>query len=322
MRAIRNYEAGGAETLRLEEAPRPEPGPGQALIRVEAAGLNFIDVYQRSGLYKVARPFTPGMEAGGTVEAVGDGVTAVRPGDRVASQSVIGAYAEYALAPAERLIPLPDGVSTRTGAAVMLQGLTAHFLATSTYKLRRGDICLIHAAAGGVGLLLCQIARERGARVIATVGSDEKAALAREAGAHDTIVYTREDFVAETRRITGGAGVLVVYDSVGQTTFLKGLDCLAPRGMMVLYGQSSGPVAPLDPQVLNQKGSLYLTRPSLFHYAADAGELHAMASELLSWIADGWLKVRIGLELPLAEAARAHGELEGRRTTGKVLLIP
>ncbi len=322
MRAIRNHEPGGAETLRLEEVPRPEPAPGQALVKVEAAGLNFIDVYQRSGLYPVARPYTPGMEAGGTVEAVGDGVTTVRRGDRVASQSFIGAYAEYALAPAERLIQLPDGVSTRTGAAVMLQGLTAHFLSTSTCALRRGDVCLIHAAAGGVGLLLCQIARERGARVIGTVGSDEKAVLAREAGAHETIVYTREDFVAETKRLTGGAGVRVVYDSVGQSTFLKGLDCLAPRGMMVLYGQSSGPVDPLDPQVLNQKGSLFLTRPSLFHYAADGGALHAMASELLSWVADRWLKVRIGLELPLSQAARAHQELESRRTTGKVLLIP
>lgn len=321
MNAIRVHTRGGPEVLRPETVPRPEPATGQALVRVEAAGVNFIDVYQRTGAYEVPLPFTPGTEGAGTVEATGPGVTSVRAGDRVASQSLLGAYAEYALAPADRLVPLPERVSTRVGAAVMLQGLTARYLALTTYPLRPGDTCLIHAAAGGVGLLLCQIARRRGARVIATVGSDEKAALAREAGAQETIVYTRDDFVAETRRLAGDAGVQVVYDSVGRATFLKGFDCLAPRGMMVLYGQSSGPVEPLDPQLLNRKGSLFLTRPSLVHYVAARDDLQAAATELLGWVADGSLRVRVGLELPLAEAERAHRELEARRTTGKVLLI-
>jgi NADPH2:quinone reductase len=238
------------------------------------------------------------------------------------SQNVIGGYAEYALAPAEKVIPLPGEVTARLGAAVLLQGLTAHYLALSTYPLHQGDTCLVHAAAGGVGLLLCQIARMRGARVIGTVSTDEKAVLAREAGAHEVVLYTREDFVEAARRLTGGAGVQVVYDSVGKTTFLKGLDCLAPRGMMVLYGQSSGPVEPFNPQLLNQKGSLYLTRPSVSHYTATPAELQQRAGELLAWVADGSLRVRIGRELPLAQAAEAHRELEARRTTGKVLLIP
>jgi NADPH2:quinone reductase len=256
------------------------------------------------------------------VERVGEGVTSCRPGDRAAAESLTGGYAEYALVSAERAVPIPDGIDSRTAAAVLLQGLTAHYLAFSTYPLQPGDTCLVHAAAGGVGLLLCQIARRIGARVIGTVGSEEKALLARQAGAHDVIIYTREDFQAETRRLTGGAGVQVVYDSVGRTTFLKGLDCLVPRGMMVLYGQSSGPVDPVDPQILNQKGSLFLTRPTVAHYVRTREELLRRSRELFGWIADRSLTVRIGRELPLSAAAEAHAELEGRRTTGKVLLIP
>lgn len=322
MKAIRIHETGDAGVLRLEEIPVPTAGPGQVLLRVEAAGVNFIEIYQRTGLYKTALPATPGTEAAGTVEAIGPGVTTARPGDRVASVTVLGAYAEYALAPADRLVPLPDRVSTRQGAAVMLQGLTAHYLTTSTYPLQRGHACLVHAAAGGVGLLLCQMARRIGARVIATVSTEEKAALAREAGADDVILYTQTDFEAEVKRLTAGAGVQVVYDSVGRTTFVKGFNCLARRGMMVLFGQSSGAVEPLDPQILNHKGSLFLTRPTLGHYTATRAELIERAGELLGWVADGSLSVRVERELPLARAADAHQALEERRTTGKVLLIP
>lgn len=322
MHAIRVHQVGGPEVLRHERVERPSPGPGQALVRLEAVGVNFLEVYQRTGLYQVQLPFTPGSEAGGTVVEVGSGVTRVKVGDRVASQNFAGSYAEFSLAPAERLVKLPDDVATHTGAAVMLQGMTAHYLACSTFPLRSGHVCLVHAAAGGVGLLLCQIARDRGARVIGTVSTEEKAELAREAGAHDVILYTRQDFQVETMKLTGQGGVDVVYDSVGRTTFAKGLDCLAPRGMMVLYGQSSGPVEPLDPQILNRKGSLFLTRPSLGHYVATNAELLERASDVLGWVKDGSLKVRIGHEFPLAAAAEAHTELEGRRTTGKVLLIP
>ncbi len=322
MQAIRVHATGGPEVLRLEEVPVPVPGAGQVVIRVEAAGVNFIDVYQRKGLYPVSLPFTLGREAAGIVERVGEGVTGYRAGDRVASESLIGGYADYALAAAERVVPLPDRIDSRVGAAILLQGLTAHYLAVSTYPLRSGDTCLVHAAAGGVGLLLCQIASRIGARVIGTVSTEEKARLALGAGAHEVILYTRDDFQAETKRITRGAGVQVVYDSVGRTTFLPGLDCLAPRGMMVLYGQSSGPVAAFDPQLLNQKGSLFLTRPTLAHYAFTRAELLQRAEELLGWVADGALSVRIGLETPLARAAEAHSELEARRTTGKILLIP
>ena len=322
MKAIRVHATGGPEVLRLEEVPVPVPGAGQIVIRVEAAGVNFVDVYHRKGLYPVSFPFTPGREAAGVVERVGEGVNTCRPGDRVASESLIGGYAEYALAAAERVVPLPWDVSPRVGAAVILQGLTAHFLATSTYPLRSGDTCLVHAAAGGVGLLLCQIASRLGARVIGTVSTEEKARLAREAGAHEVILYSRDDFQTETRRITGGAGVQVVYDTVGRTTFLKGLDCLAPRGMMVLCGQSSGPVGAFDPQLLNQKGSLFLTRPTLAHYVPTRAELLHRTEELFGWVADGSLSVRIGVEFPLAAAAEAHAELEARRTTGKVLLLP
>jgi NADPH2:quinone reductase len=322
LKAIRIHQHGGADVLHPEELPVPTPGPGHLLVRVEAAGINFIDIYQRKGLYKVAVPSTLGSEAAGTVEAVGPGVSGVKAGDRVVSAGVLGAYAEHALIIADRAVALPDGMSTRQGAAVMLQGLTAHYLTASTYPLSPGDTCLVHAAAGGVGLLLCQMARRRGARVIGTASTEEKAALAREAGASDVILYTQTDFVTEVKRLTNGAGVQVVYDSVGRTTFLPGLGCLAPRGLMVLYGQSSGPVEPFDPQVLNQRGSLFLTRPSLGHYTATREELLRRASDVLGWVAGGSLKVRIGAEFPLARAADAHRALEGRQTTGKVLLIP
>jgi NADPH2:quinone reductase len=322
VQAIRVHSPGPPEALRLEYVPLPTPGPGQVRIRVEAAGVNFTDVYQRTGLYKISMPATLGQEAGGTVEAVAPDVTDWKVGDRVATANATGAYAEYALVAADRLVSLPEVVSTRQGAAVLLQGLTAHYLAYSTYKLKHGDTCLVHAAAGGVGLLLCQIASRLGARVIATVSTEEKATLAREAGAAEVILYTSDDFEAEVKRLTGGAGVQVVYDSVGRTTFAKGLNCLVPRGLMVLYGQSSGPVKPIDPQLLNQKGSLFLTRPTIAHYVATRAELMERAGELLQWVADGVLDVRIGREFPLTEAAEAHRELEGRMTTGKVLLIP
>ncbi len=322
MKAIRVHQTGGTEVLLLEDVEVPSPGPGQALLRVEAIGVNFIEIYQRTGLYKVSPPFTPGTEAAGTVEAVGPGVTTVRAGDRVGSVGVLGAYAGYALAPADVLVPLPDAATTRQAAAVLLQGMTAHYLTTSTFPLGRGQTCLVHAAAGGVGLLLCQMAKRRGARVIGTVSTEEKAALAREAGADEVILYTQADFETETKRLTAGAGVHVIYDSVGRTTFAKGLNCIARRGMMVLFGQSSGPVDPIEPQVLNQKGSLFLTRPSLGHYTASRAELLERAGDVLHWLAEGSLRVRIGHEFPLADAAQAHRELEGRRTTGKVLLIP
>ena len=322
MRAVRFHEPGGAEAMRYETVPIPRPGPGEALVRVEAAGVNFIDVYKRTGLYQVPLPSTLGEEGAGTVAAVGEGVADVAVGDRVAWAGAMGSYAEYAAVPAAKLVPLPPGVDAAQGAALMLQGITAHYLAASTYPLREGDRCLVHAAAGGVGLLLVQIAKRRGACVIGTAGSDEKAALARQAGADEVIVYTRQDFVAETKRLTGGRGVQVVYDSVGKTTFIPGLDLLVPRGMMVLFGQSSGPVDPIDPQLLNHKGSLFLTRPSMWHYVATREELLWRAGELLAWVAAGELSVRVGAEYPLADATEAHRALEGRRTTGKVLLRP
>ena len=322
MHAVRVHQPGGPEVLRYEEVPAPEPKPGEALVEIDAVGVNFIDVYKRTGLYKLPLPATLGEEGAGRVVAVGDGVTEVRPGDRVAWASVLGAYAEYALVPASRLVPLPSEISATHAAALMLQGMTAHYLACSTYPLRQGDRCLVHAAAGGVGLLLVQIAKMRGARVIATAGSDDKGQLAREAGADDVIVYTRRDFVEETKRLTDGRGVHVVYDSVGRTTFLPGLDALVHRGTMVLFGQSSGPVAPIDPQILNQKGSLFLTRPTLGHYVSSREELLWRARELFTWVATAQLSLRIGAEYPLSEAAEAHRALEGRRTTGKVLLRP
>jgi NADPH2:quinone reductase len=320
MLAVRLHEHGGPEALRAERVPIPQPGAGEALVRIEAAGVNFIEIYQRAGLYRIPLPATLGGEGGGEVVAVGPGAGEVRVGQRVAWAGGFGAYAEYSVVPAAKLVPLPAEVSTRLGAAVMLQGMTAHYLATSTCPLREGDRCLVHAAAGGVGLLLVQIAKRRGAYVIGTAGSDEKAALAREAGADEVIVYTRQDFAAEVRRLTDGRGVRVVYDSVGKTTFLPGLDVLEPRGMMVLFGQSSGAVAPVDPQLLNQKGSLFLTRPTLGHYVATREELLWRAGELFAWIAAGELTVRIGAEFAMAEVAQAHRALEARRTTGKVLL--
>lgn len=322
MQAIRVHKTGGPEVLRYEQVDQPIPGPGEALVQIHAAGLNFIEVYQRTGLYKVSLPFTPGSEAGGRVVETGPGVSEVKVGDNVASQGFAGSYAEFAVAKASTLVVLPAGVSPRLGAAVMLQGMTAHYLACSTFALNSTHTCLVHAAAGGVGLLLCQIARQRGARVIGTVSTEAKAALAWEAGAHEVILYTQQDFAVETRRLTDGAGVDVVYDSVGRTTFEKGLDCLAPRGMMVLFGQSSGPVEPIDPQVLSRKGSLFLTRPTLGHYVATRAELLDRASSVLEGVADGSLKVLIGREFHLLAAAEAHAELEGRRTTGKVLLVP
>jgi NADPH2:quinone reductase len=322
MNAIRIHAVGGADALRLENIDQPVPGPGQALLRVEAVGVNFIEIYQRTGLYKATLPLTPGTEAAGTVEAVGPGVTAVRRGERAATVNALGSYAEYALVSAERLVPVPDAVSTRAAAAVLLQGMTAQYLTASTFPLGSGDTCLLHAAAGGVGLLLCQLARRRGARVIGTASTEEKAALAREAGAQDVILYTQTDFGVEVKRLTDGIGVQVVYDSVGRTTLARSLDCLARRGMMVLFGQSSGPVEPFDPQVLNQKGSLFLTRPTLGHYTASRDELLERARDVLGAVASGALRVRIDREFPLAEAADAHRALEGRSTTGKVLLVP
>ena len=322
MKVIRVHTHGGPEVLQVEEAEVPQPGPGQALLRIEAVGVNFVETYHRTGLYKMSVPFILGAEAAGTVEAVGPGVTIVQPGDRVASVNVLGAYAEYALAPADRLVPLPDKVSARQAAAVLLQGVTAQYLTSSTFPLERGHTCLVHATAGGVGLLLCQLAKRRGARVIGTVSTGEKAALAREAGADEVILYTVADFETEVKRLTAGAGVHVVFDSVGRTTFAKGLNCLVPRGMMVLFGQSSGPVEPFDPQVLAQKGSLFLTRPTIAHHIATRAELLERAGQVLGLVASGALAVRIGHEFPLTQAAEAHRDLEGRRTTGKVLLIP
>jgi NADPH2:quinone reductase len=289
---------------------------------MEATGVNFIDVYQRKGQYPLQTPFTPGAEGAGTVVAVGEGVAQLRVGDRVASETLKGTYAELSKTKAERLVRLPDDVESHLGAAVMLQGITAHYLATSTYPIQRGDRCLIHAVAGGVGLLLCQIAKRRGAWVVGTTSTPEKAKLAHEAGADEVILYTQQDFVAEVKRLTDGKGVRVVYDSVGKTTFDGSLDCLVSRGMMVLFGQSSGPVPPLDPQVLNRKGSLFLTRPTIAHYVATREELAARASELFVWIAEGWLKVHIDREFPLGDAAAAHSALESRQTVGKVLLVP
>ncbi|HZF11484.1 MAG TPA: quinone oxidoreductase [Thermoanaerobaculia bacterium] len=322
MKAIRVHETGGPEVLRYEEIPDPTPAAGEAVVRVEAAGVNFIDVYHRIGLYKVAPPFTLGQEGAGTVEAVGDGVTGVAPGDRVAWVGVQGSYAEKTRVPVAKLVRLPDGVTARQGAAAMLQGMTAHYLACSTYPLKAGETCLVHAAAGGVGLLLCQIGKLKGVRVLGTTSSEEKAALARAAGADEVILYTEKDFEAEVKRLTDGKGVQVVYDGVGKTTFEKSLNCLAMRGMMVLFGQSSGPVPPMDPSILNGKGSLYLTRPSLFHYIANREELEKRAGDVLGWIRDGKLQFRTEFEYPLEKAADAQRALEGRKTTGKVLLIP
>ena len=322
MKAIRVHTFGGPEVMVPEEVPRPSPGEGQALVRVEAAGVNFIDIYQRLGQYPMPLPMVPGNEGAGVVEQTGPGVREVSPGDRVAYSGSLGAYAEYAVVPSWRLVRLPAGVDTRIGAAVMLQGMTAHYLTHSTFPLKPGDACLVHAAAGGVGLLLLQMAKRRGARTIGTVSTPGKAKLARQFGADEVILYTSQDFEAEVKRLTGGRGVQAVYDSVGRDTFDKSLNCLAPRGMLVLYGQSSGPVAPLDPQILSARGGLFLTRPSLVHYTATREELLQRAGDLLGWAASGELRVRIGGEYPLEMASRAHADLAGRGTTGKLLLIP
>ena len=320
MRAVRVHRTGGPEALELETVPTPEPGPGQARVRVAFAGVNFIDVYHRMGAYPMPTPFTPGSEGSGVVEAVGEGVTEPRVGDLVAWAMQPGSYAERVVMDAWKLVPVPAGVELELAAAVMLQGMTAHYLTHSTFPLESGHVALVHAAAGGVGLLLTQVAKKRGARVIGTVSTQEKAALARAAGADAVVLYTKESFRDAARAATGGRGVDVVYDSVGKTTFADGLDALRPRGMMVLYGMSSGPVAPLDPGVLNQKGSLFFTRPGLAHHVRDRRELTGRAGALFSWIADGSLSVRIERILPIADAAEAHRLLQGRATAGKLLL--
>ncbi len=322
MRAIRLSEHGGPEVLRAEEVPAPEPGPGQARVRMAFAGVNFIDVYHRTGLYPVRLPFTPGMEGAGTVDAVGPEVEEIAPGARVAYAMQPGAYAELAVVPAWKLVAVPEGIDLSTAAAVLLQGMTAHYLVESTYRLGQGEAALVHAAAGGVGLLLVQLAKRRGARVLATVSTDEKAELARDAGADEVVLYTREDFREAARRFTGGRGVQVVYDSVGKDTFDGSLDCLAPRGYLVLFGQSSGPVAPFDAGVLARKGSLFLTRPALADHARDPAELSWRAGDLFRWLSEGALRVRVDRVLPLERAADAHRLLEGRQTKGKVLLEP
>ena len=310
MKAIRVHRTGGPEVLRLEDVPIPEPGPGQLLVRVEAAGVNFTDIYHRTGLYKVQFPFTPGREGAGVVERVGQGVTTARPGDRVVSESAMGTYAEYAIVGAERAVAVPEGVEAPLAAAAMLQGLTAHYLAYSTFPLKPGDTCLVHAAAGGVGLLLCQIASRIGARVIGTAGTEAKATLAREAGAAEVILYTETDFVEETRRLTDGAGVQVVYDSVGRTTFLKGLDCLVPRGMMVLYGQSSGPVEPFDPQLLQPEG-LPLRHQTHAGALRRRPERAAAADRGIDGVGEGW--VTAGEDRSAAPAGRGGRGARGAR---------
>jgi len=323
MRAIRIHEFGGPEALSYEEVETSEPGPGQARVKLAASGVNFIDVYQRTGLYPGDLPRQLGLEGAGEVDAVGEGVDDISPGDYVAFASTPGSYAEYVIAPAENLVPFnPTLVEARVAAAAMLQGMTAHYLTHSTFPLQEGQTALVHAAAGGVGLLLVQLAKLRGANVIGTTGTEEKAQLATEAGADEVILYTEQDFVEETERITDGEGVHVVYDSVGQATFDGGLDVLRPRGYMVLFGASSGPVEPLDPQVLNQKGGLFLTRPSLAQYTLTREELLWRAESILSWIGQNNLDVRIGGTYELSDVAQAHQDLEGRKTTGKLLLIP
>ncbi|MFL5733569.1 MAG: quinone oxidoreductase family protein [Chloroflexia bacterium] len=322
MKAIRVHEFGGPEVLHYEDVPAPEPGEGQARVKIEAAGVNFIDIYYRAGHYKSNPPVILGQEAAGVVDAIGPGVQEVKVGDRVAYAPEQGAYAEYAVVPAWRLVPVPSEVDLKVAAAAMLQGMTAHYLSHSTYPIKRGDTALVHAGAGGVGGLLVQLAKLRGARVIATVSNEEKAHEAWDAGADDVILYTEADFASETKRLTGGQGVEVVYDSVGKTTFWSSLDSLRRRGYMVLYGQSSGAVEPVDPQVLNAKGSLFLTRPTLGHYTADRAELLQRAGDLFQWIASGQLKVRIAATYPLAQAAEAQRFLESRQAKGKVLLIP
>ena len=320
MKSIQVQEHGGPEKLKLVEIPKPQPGPKQALVRIAYSGVNFIDIYFRIGLYKADLPLTPGNEASGTVEAVGSEVTEVAPGDHVAYAMTRGSYTEYALVPAAQLVKIPAGVELATAAAAMLQGMTAHYLTHSSYPLKSGSTCLVHAAAGGAGGLIVQMAKMAGARVFGTVSTEEKAAIARGHGADEVILYTQQDFESEVKRLTNGAGADVVYDSVGKTTFDKSLNCLRPRGLLALFGQSSGPVPPFDPTILNGKGSLFLTRPSLGHYLLTREELLWRSGDVLSWVQSGKLKVNIGGTYPLAQAAEAHRALEGRKTTGKLLL--
>ncbi len=320
MKLIRIHAAGEPEVMQLEQSALPEPGPGQARIHIEAAGLNFIDIYQRSGQYKVPLPFTPGQEAAGVVDAVGPDSDSFKPGDRVAYAFVLGAYAEYTLVPVEKLVPVPDQVDSRTAAALLLQGMTAHYLTHDTFPVHPGQTVLIHAAAGGTGQLLVQMAKLRGARVLATASSPAKLELARQRGADETFLY--DDFEAGVKQATSGKGVDVVYDSVGKDTFDRSLNCLRPRGMMALFGQASGAVPPLDLQVLNAKGSLYVTRPSLGHYLLTRDELLRRAGDCFDWVARGQLRVQIDREFPLSQAADAHRALASRATRGKVLLLP
>src|SRR4029077_21030564 len=322
MKAVRVHKYGGPEVLTMDDIPVPEPKAGEARVKIEAIGVNFIDIYQRTGLYPIQTPFTLGSEAAGVVDAVGPGVTEVRKGDRVAYSMVIGAYAEFAVVPAWRLVPVPVNVDAKSAACLMLQGMTAHYLTHSTYALKKGETALVHAAAGGVGLLLIQIAKQLGANVIGTVSTEAKAQLAKELGADHVILYTQSDFLAEVKKLTDNRGVHVVYDSVGQTTFDKSLDCLKPRGYLVLLGQSSGPVPPFDPGKLAAKGSLFLTRPSLAHYTLNRDELLQRSADLFNWTASGKLKLRIEKTFSMANAADAHRALEGRKTTGKVILLP
>lgn len=322
MKAILVKQPGGPEAMQLVDVPVPQPKPNEAVVKIQAIGVNFIDVYNREGRYKVALPFTLGQEAAGTVSAVGNDVRDIAVGDRVAYCMILGSYAEYAAVPADRLVKVPEGVSEREAAAVLLQGMTAHYLVNDTFPLKKGETALVHAAAGGVGLLLVQMAHNIGARVIGTVSTDEKANLARKVGADNIILYTQTDFEAETKLLTNGKGVDVVYDSVGKTTFEKGLNLLRPRGMMALYGGSSGAVPPFDPMVLTQKGSLFLTRPSLGAYVLTAQDLQQRAAAVFSMIRDGKLKLRIEHTYPLSQAQQAHRDLESRKTTGKILLIP
>jgi NADPH:quinone reductase len=322
MKAVRVHKYGGPEVLTIDEVPVPEPKAGEARVKIEAIGVNYIDIYQRTGLYPLKTPFTLGTEGAGIVDAVGPDVTGVKIGDRVGYAMIPGSYAEYVIVPATRLVPIPPNIEARSAAALMLQGMTAHYLTHSTYALKKGDTALIHAAAGGAGLLLIQIAKQLGATVIGTVSTEAKAKLAKEAGADHVILYTQADFLAEVKKLTDGRGLDVVYDSVGQTTFDKSLDCLRPRGYLVLFGQSSGPVPPFDPGKLAAKGSLFLTRPSLAHYTLERAELLQRANDIFNWTAAGKLKVRIDKTFPMAEAAEAHRQLEGRKTTGKVILLP
>jgi NADPH2:quinone reductase len=322
MHAIRVHEYGDASKLIYEEVPVPAPKAGEVRVKVAATGLNFVEIYNRKGLYPSTLPLSLGAEFAGTVDAVGEGVSEFKAGDRVGTANGAGGYAEYALAPAARLVHVSDGISLEQAAAVLLQGMTAHYLALSTFPLKPGDTALVHAAAGGVGQLLVQIAKKCGAYVIGTVSNEEKAALARQAGADEVILYTQVDFEAEAKRLTGGKGLEVVYDSVGHTTFMKSMNCLRPRGYLVLYGQSSGPVEPLNPQMLNQKGSLFLTRPTLGHYVLTREELMWRSGDLFKWMAAGELKVRIDKTFPLKDASKAQTYMEDRATKGKVLLIP